>query len=125
MLQEQTDYFAKKYPSASAQEIQAFITRNDQFIKDELDNIDPEILERTITRTSKTKKRTTIILIIAVIILCMFVASGIYNIIVVKQHAVAYYTEEIIDYGDIPSTDETDSTEYTSESFLESDAISE
>lgn len=119
MLNEQTHNFITDHPSASIEEIQKYIMDNDQFIKYGLENIDPEIIGSNIDKASRLRKRTKVISIIAVIILGVFVAGGIYNVIYVKEHSIAYYTEEIIDYGDIPSTNETDSTEFSSESSSE------
>lgn len=120
MLNEQTHNFITDHPSASIEELQEHLMNNDQFVKYGLENIDPKVIERDIDITRRLRKRAKVISIIALIIFGVFVAGGIYNVIYVKQNSIAYYTEEIIDYGDIPSTDETDSTEFSSESPSES-----
>ena len=59
-------------------------------------------------------------MIIALFFLCYCIINGIYNIIYVKQNSIAYYTEEITILDETVYPDETDSTEFSSESSSES-----
>ena len=124
-IQEETEDFIADHPSASIKEIQEFIMCDDQFLRQKFDDIDPEVFIRELKKANRIKKRTVVIIGISLIILCAAIINGLYNIKAVKDSSIAYYTEEIVDYGDIPSTDETDLTEYTSELFSESESVAE
>lgn len=120
MVDNRVNSYLRDNPSASMEDIQEYIIHDNELMEFGLENIDPIILEQNIGCTAKEKKKSVITLSIAGCILLLFVIWGIYNIIYSKQTAMAYYTEEIIDYGDIPSTEETDSTDFSSESSSES-----
>lgn len=120
MVDDRVDSYLRDNPSASMKDIQEYIIHDNELMEFGLENIDPTILEQNIGCTAKEKKKSVITLSIAGCILLLFVIWGIYNIIYSKQTAMAYYTEEITVLDETVYPDETDSTEFSSESSAES-----
>ena len=120
MVNDRVNSYLRDNPSASMEDIQEYIIHDNELMEFGLENIDPTILEQNIDCTAKEKKKSVIILSIAGCILLLFVIWGIYNIIYSKQTAMAYYTEEITVLDETVYPDETDSTDFSSESSSES-----
>lgn len=120
MVHEQINVYLQEHPSASIEELQRYVINNNDLMEYGLNNIDLAVLEKKIEYRKKIERRTSVVLIIALFFLCYSIINGIYNIICVKQNSIAYYTEEITILDETVYPDETDSTEFSSESSSES-----
>lgn len=118
-FQESVNY-VKKHPTTNFEEL-----INNIGITDKLLNIEPYKIDEEITIKNKLQNKFKITICISLIVLGAFTTYIAHSIIVAKQHSVAYVEEEIKVLYETTYPDETDFTEYTSESFSEPDSTSE
>ena len=120
IIQEHVNIFLEQNPSASEENIKQCICEIGDFVQVGIENIDLHTLMQKIEVTNRAKKRKVYITAIAMTTIILFVVYCICDIIYTKSIAPAYVTETIVVLDETIYPDETDPTEFPSESSSES-----
>ena len=120
IIQEHVNIFLEQNPSASEENIKQCICEIGDFVQVGIENIDFHTLMQKIKVTNREKKRKVYITAIAMTTIILFVVYCICDIIYTKSIAPAYVTETIVILDETIYPDETDPTEFPSESSSES-----
>lgn len=120
IIQEHVNIFLEQNPSASEENIKQCICEIGDFVQVGIENIDFHTLMQKIKVTNRAKKRKVYITAIAMTTIILFVVYCICDIIYTKSIAPAYVTETIVILDETIYPDETDPTEFPSESSSES-----
>lgn len=120
IIQEHVNIFLEQNPSASEENIKQCICEIGDFVQVGIENIDFHTLMQKIEATNRAKKRKVYITAIAMTTIILFVVYCICDIIYTKSIAPAYVTETIVVLDETIYPDETDPTEFPSESSSES-----
>ena len=116
IIQEHVNIFLEQNPSASEENIKQCICEIGDFVQVGIENIDFHTLMQKIEATNRAKKRKVYITAIAMATIILFVVYCICDIIYTKSIAPAYVTETIVILDETIYPDETDPTEFPSES---------
>lgn len=120
IIYDHVDMLLSQNPAASEEDIKQSICDTGDFVKAGLEDIDIPVLIQKVEQATKLKKKKKWIGMAGITLIVVFVLYCIHSIMYARSVMPAYITEEIIDYGDIPSTEETDSIDFSSESSSES-----
>ena len=120
IIQEHVNIFLEQNPSASEENIKQCICEIGDFVQVGIENIDFHTLMQKIEVTNRAKKRKVYITAIAMTAIILFIVYCIRDIIYTKSIAPAYVTETIVVLDETIYPDETDPTEFSSESSSES-----
>ena len=120
IIQEHVNIFLEQNPSASEENIKQCICEIGDFVQAGIENIDFHTLMQKIEVTNRAKKRKVYITAIAMTTIILFVVYCICDIIYTKSIAPAYVIETIVVLDETIYPDETDPTEFPSESSSES-----
>ena len=121
IVRNKIDDFVSDNPSATMNDVENYIKINiNDFMQAGIRNIEPAALKEKLTRNHLEKKKNKLIIGIVATLILILAVYCIYDLYIIKKYSPAYVTEEIIVLDETVYPDETDSTEFSSESSSES-----
>ena len=120
IIYDHVDMLLSQNPTASEEDIKQSICETGDFVKAGLEDIDIPVLIQKVEQTTKLKKKKKWIRTIGITLIIVFTLYCVHSIMYARSVMPAYITEEIIVLDETVYPDETDSTEFSSESSSES-----
>lgn len=120
IIYDHVDMLLSQNPTASEEDIKQSICETGDFVKAGLEDIDIPVLIQKVEQTTKLKKKKKWIRTIGITLIIVFTLYCVHSIMYARSVMPAYITEEIIVLDETVYPDETDSTEFSSESPSES-----